>query len=45
MEEKTFGKIASHPLFCGVDAALLRRSFAGEGAFVRSFGEGEVIRP
>ena len=44
MEEKTFGKIASHPLFCGVDAALLRRSFAGEGAFVRSFGEGEVIR-
>lgn len=44
MEKKAFGKIAAHPFFRDVDGALLRRVLDENGAFVRTFAVGDVIR-
>ena len=44
MEEKTFAKIAAHPLFGKAEPDRLREAFANGGAFVRAYGEGEIIR-
>lgn len=44
MEEQTFKKIRSQPFLRGVDEPLLRRVCNGDGAFVRSYRTGDVIR-
>lgn len=44
MEKKAFEKVAAHPFFCGVEPELLRRAFDGDGAFVRAYSDGDVIR-
>ena len=44
MEEKTFRKVAAHPLFGGVEPEILRRVLTGDGVLVRTYGEGDVIR-
>ena len=44
MEKTTLKKIESHPFFRGVDEGLIQRAFENGGAFVRTYGNGDVIR-